>query len=91
MFNYHISKMRDTGILDRLALKWLSPPNPQPPEDANKVAEALGGTQVFVPFTILLLGIGACTSMFLAEKNSLMIRSAIETRLTGTENPEAWQ
>ena len=68
MFNYHLSKMRDTGVLDRIELKWLSPPKPQPPEDSKEVAEALGGTQVFIPYTILLIGIGASASFILFEK-----------------------
>ena len=73
MFNHHLSKMRDTGLLDKIELKWLSPPRPHPPEDLNEVAEALGGTQVFVPFVILLIGIGASASFVLMEKIFLMV------------------
>ena len=73
MFNYHLSKMRDTGVLDKIKIKWLSPPNPQPPEDLNETAESLDGTQVFVPFTILLIGFGASVCFVLFEKIFLYI------------------
>ena len=75
MFNHHLSKMRDTGVLDKIELKWLSPQKPQPPENLNEVAEALGGPQVFVPFTILLMGIGASASFILLENIFLRIRN----------------
>ena len=45
MFNHHLSKMRTGGVLDKIELKWLSPPRPQPEGDLNEVAEALGGEQ----------------------------------------------
>ena len=77
MFNYHLSKMRDTGVLDKIELKWLSPGKPQPPENLNEVAEALGGPQVFLPFTILLMGIGASATFILLEKISSRIRNSL--------------
>ena len=77
MFNYHLSKMRDTGVLDKIELKWLSPGKPQPPENLNEVAEALSGPQVFLPFTILLMGIGASATFILLEKISSRIRNIL--------------
>ena len=29
MFNYHLGKMRRSGVLDKIDLKWLGPPLPQ--------------------------------------------------------------
>ena len=77
MFNHHLAKMQAKGILDRIELKWLSPPKPQPPEDVKEVAEALGGAQVFLPFAILLFGIAVSSSFILLEKVALYVAKSL--------------
>ena len=78
MFNHHLSKMRRAGILDKLELKWLSPPKPQPPKDVNEVAEALGGSQVFFPFAILLCGIAISTVFAAHEKIIVRLKRIVQ-------------
>ena len=71
MFNYHLAKMRKSGVLAKTELKWLSPDRPQPPQDLNQVADALGGNQVFFPFSILLAGIAGSVAFVAFEKIKL--------------------
>ena len=78
MFNYHLAKMRKSGILAKIDLKWLSPDRPQPPQDLNQVADALGGNQVFFPFSILLGGIAGSVAFVAFEKIKLFYQLLID-------------
>ena len=49
-------------------------PRPQPPENANHNVEALGGNQVFFPFTILLCGITFSTIFAVQERVAKWLR-----------------
>ena len=80
MFNYHLAKMRKTGILTKIELKWLSPPRPQPPEDPNQVSGALGGKQLFFPFSILLVGVACSVTLAALEKIKLLSKNIMRRR-----------
>ena len=73
MFDYHVAKMRKSGILRKIEQRWLSPERPQPPEDMSQIADALGGDQVFFPFSILLIGIVGGATLVVFEKVRFMI------------------
>ena len=78
MFNYHLAKMRKSGILSRIEMKWLSPDRPQPPQDLNQVADALGGNQVFFPFSILLGGIIGSVAFMAFEKIKFLCKRLVK-------------
>ena len=57
LFNHHLAKMHETGVLSVLDTKWMSPERPQTPVNPNQVFTSLGGDMLFFPFSFLLLGI----------------------------------
>ena len=56
MFNHHLAKMHESGVLSILVTKWMSPERPQTPVNPNQVFASLGGDMLFFPFSFLLLG-----------------------------------
>ena len=73
MFDYHVAKMRKSGIQRKIEQRWLSPERPQPPEDTSQVAGALGGDQLFFPFSILLTGIVGGAALVALERLRFML------------------
>ena len=60
MLNYHLEKMEQSGVIDRLHKKFLESQNIHPDTDAimTKVYdEGIGYDNVVVPFLVLLTGL----------------------------------
>ena len=60
MLNYHLEKMEQSGVIDRLHKKFLESQNIYPDTDAimTKVYdEGIGYDNVVVPFLVLLTGL----------------------------------
>ena len=60
MLNYHLEKMEQSGVIDRLHKKFLESQNIHPDTDAimTKVYdEGIGYDNVVVPFLVLLIGL----------------------------------
>ena len=55
MFNHHLAKMHEAGVLSMLDTKWMSPERPQTPVNPNQVFTSLGGDMLFFPFSFLFL------------------------------------
>ena len=86
MFNHHLHKMRRSGTLKKIEMNWLSPDKPQPPEDPNQVSEALGGDQMFFPFSIMFMGIFVSGVLFALER----LRDAVGRKQGRVTNQQRW-
>ena len=68
MFNHHLAKMHETGVLSLVDTKWMSPDRPQTPVDPSQVFTSLGGDMLFFPFSFLLIGIVGSVTFAAIEK-----------------------
>ncbi len=68
IFNYHLLKMEENGVLDRIRMKWGLI---NPLQDIEKVTESssfpLGLGNVFFPFFILVVGSVSSSILGLVE------------------------
>ncbi len=69
MFNYHILKMRQTGVLDQILQSWLTRRGPS--DWSSRIFQddpiALGYQNLFGPVAVLVAGIGSSFTIILLE------------------------
>ena len=63
MFNHHIKKLSEQGVIKKIISKWLPPPV----LDFEKKASVLGYENLTFPFMLLAVGIMVASILLMAE------------------------
>ena len=67
MFNHHLKKLIEQGVIKKVIHKWLPPPT----RDFEKKASVLGYENLTFPFMLLAVGVAIASMMLLAETSVL--------------------
>ncbi len=78
-FNYHISKMRRSGVLEKIEHKWIS--GDEPEDNSDRIFQEdiviLSYDNLFLPFNTMALGIMIAIGLAVVEKVDRLIQSII--------------